>query len=130
MFLDALAKRRRKSFRKRWFSLEAEGDVIRAEVYYAGEVVVCARLAKNGGMSRFALTHSGGHLDPTAFSLRHDSKPHDGAQNPTVRAVILLDGRPETEPELLSQQYLPEPDRSPPYAGTAQLVALRRVLVR
>jgi hypothetical protein len=129
--LDVLAERRWGRPRRPWFLWDAKGSLIQVKVCYAGNVVVCSEIADSGGVACFILTHSGSHLDAAAFSLWHDATPHDKGQNPIVRAVIVLQARPETETELLARRLFPEPDNQPqPYPGTTELFALRRALSR
>src|SRR5882762_8247454 len=54
LLIDVPAKQRRASLLGRWFR-GAKGGVIQAEVCYAGKVVVCCKIAKSGGVARFAL---------------------------------------------------------------------------
>lgn len=127
--IDVLTKQRRTSLWGRWFLRDAKGGLIGAEVCYADQVVVRAEIAESGGVARFALTHSGGHQDAAAFSLRHDSTPSDKGQSPIVRAVIVLATRPETDMELLARRLLQEPDdQLEPYPGMTELLALKRAL--
>ena len=128
---DVLVKRRWARLGRAGVPRDVTDGLIRVDVYYAGNVMVCAEIAESGGVARFELTHSGGHLDVSAFSFRRDAAPHDDSQSPVVRAVIVVEARPETETEVLAKKRFPESDdQSQPYPSTTELLALRRALSR
>jgi hypothetical protein len=102
-----------------------DGDVVRAEVYYAGHPVASVALGPRDDGRRLALVHAGAHLDPSAFSIRSDGR--DGS----IGGRITIEARSRTPRERLASTLpsaaIGSGDVFPAYAD---MLALRRAVTR
>lgn len=100
-------------------------DVVRAEVYYAGNPVASVALGPRDHGRRVAFVHAGAHLDPSAFSIRSDGR--DGA----IGARITIEARSRTPRERLAST-LPSAGigSGHVFPAYADMLALRRAVTR